>query len=322
MSESSGDPDPSPSSSVPPEEPATPGAQPLAPGASVEDILARARYLSASEGAAEPSAPDADTRAPVAWTAAATSDPPAAPPKRRRTAGLLAGGAIGLLVVLAKVGLKLFAVGAVAAGLSGMFGSSWDKVPADQRDALERRFDAAVGSGFDSLSADEQQARLRQMVGDGSTRLDDASLASWERLDQKALAATDTATCAKIGTAWFFPSESVDATAVAEAYSHAYDSLGVEDFTQLATLNVMALEAAARQSPAVHASIPDATIGPIVDTVMAGLTADEQRLLTDLTSGSTASDAAICGLVRAIDTQAARLPESQFQAWAVWLTLP
>lgn len=289
-------------------------SDPLRPNATIDEIRARVAHLSAAE-------PLVETVASASEPAEATDARSAKPRGRVLFAGIGGAGAIGIgiVIVLAKVGLKLFAVGVAAAALGGLFGDRYSQLPASQRVAFEQRYDAAIGSSLDGLSDEEQSARLQELVTHGASRLDDAALMSWARLDTKAHLATDVKTCATIARGWFV--ESTDQATIGAAVSKSYDALSIDDYGTLIDLDLKALEAERAGSPAVR-SVSDTVMDPVFNGVYAAVGTVDRQTIAALASGTSASDDAACSALRGIDAAAAGLPADQFAYWAVWTSTP
>jgi hypothetical protein len=176
-----------------------------------------------------------------------------------------------------------------------------------------------LATSLDGLSDAEQSARLQELVTHGASRLDDAALVSWTRLDTKAHLATDVKTCATIARGWFV--QGSDHATVGTAVSHSYDALSIEDLGAVIDLDLKALEAEQAGSPAMR-SVSDAVIAPVLDGVYAGVGTADRQTIDGLSSGATATDDAACSALCGIEAAAAALPADQFASWAVWLSTP
>lgn len=113
----------------------------------------------------------------------------------------LAATALLVGVVAVPFAFSFIADTAPATTLSAFFGESFDRLPADQREQLERRFEAAVGDNLKGLPATDAAARVNARAAGGMPRFDDATLVERLRLLTVALEATPTTTCAAFGRA-------------------------------------------------------------------------------------------------------------------------
>jgi hypothetical protein len=325
------------------------GTAPLRPGASIDEIQARVAHLSSGEATSSSPIPETPVGGPAstaeAEAASATADPStetpapsgfmstadvaamgvgtpgAAKPRRRGLRALGGAGAVifGIILVAAKFGLKLFAVGVAAVALSGAFGDRYSKLPSNQRDAFEQRYQQIFGSSLDGLSDAVRTAQLDDLVSKGAGRLDDASLVLWTQIDTRAYAAADTATCATIARGWF--SKSTDRVAVEAAVSKAYDGLSNDDYASIIDLDLKAMAAEKAGSPAVR-SVSDATMAPVFQALDGAITSIDGSTIDALVGGQAVKDTEACTALRDMGAAAMKLPTDQFASWAVWTSTP
>jgi len=286
------------------------GREPLRPDATIDEIQARVSHLSAE------SAPDGDQIEP---SVAPAPEAPAPKAKRTRLLGGLGAVGIGLVILVAKVGFKLLAVGVAATALSGAFGSRYDQLPANQRQSFEQRYDAALGTSLDNLSDKDRSARMSELVTHGAARLDDPSLVLWTQLDARAAAATDTKTCAEIARGWF--TKGADQATVSAAVAKSYESLSTDDYGAVLDLDLKAIEAETAGTPAVR-SVTDAAMEPVFGSLDAFFATADGQTIDAMSSGTAATDEAACSALRNLQSAAATLPTDQFAVWAVWTSVP
>jgi hypothetical protein len=103
---------------------------------------------------------------------------------------------IALIAIAVKVVLGLTAATVVGLGLNAVFGGPFEKLPGDQQQQLQTRFDAAVGDGLRNLSDAEAATKVQSMEFGGLPRLDDATLVDYESIWSEAIAKADPAACA------------------------------------------------------------------------------------------------------------------------------
>jgi hypothetical protein len=155
----------------------------------------------------------------------------------------LAATALFIGVVAVPLVFTGFADTAPAYDLSGVYGESFDRLPADQREQLERRFAAAVGDRLEGLTAADATARFTTLLAGGLPRLDDATLVENLRLSAAALEASSTATCAAVGRATLTGTPNPDASQT------MLGSLDASRYGRLVEIVVEAVEAEARGAP-------------------------------------------------------------------------
>jgi hypothetical protein len=294
-------------------------------------VAARRSAVTGRPSAADASAPRAGAPNPEqtpSWDAAEEAAAREAGPtptasrrgiSRRLEVGL-ATGLITILVVGAKFGLKLFAIGAVAATLTSAFGSQWDRLPSDQRQQLERRVEAAVGTSLDGLTETQRDGRIRELVSSGASRLDDASLVTWAKLDASAIAATDVGTCAIVARAEF--GKQVDQSALVKAWPKAYEALSSAEYAKLAELSVTSIELEMKAAPPPVRHVDDSAIAPVFDEIGAKLSSLDAASIDELGGDGTINDADACMVLRHFEAAALQLTDADFVTWAVWVGTP
>jgi hypothetical protein len=237
-------------------------------------------------------------------------------PKRRR--GIIGVGAAlltALVAIFAKFGLPLL-VGVAASGVLGsVFGGAYDKLPSDQKHALEARFDAAVGNSLDGKSDAEKTAAIDAMITSGLPRLDDAPLVDKIHITVKLLNATDEATCAKLARATATGKEDSD------ALLKSLESLDTDAVGRWYDINIQAIEADAASKPVRTAD--NAAAERILTTIASGLSATEAAQISALYSGTgSASDADACGGIRTLYDRIDGLPPADLAIAALYDASP
>lgn len=314
-------------------EPGARGSEPLAPDASIDDILARVQHLSTASGpeveatAAEPPAPVApstDVSDGAAadgegtgggWTAG-TVPPSHAPRPRRRL--LAAGG--GILAVLLGVGAKvLIGVAVVGVGghvLSSVFGGPFDRLPQATRDGFERRLNAAIGPDASKLSETAYADRYNAMVADGESRLEDAPLIAEVTYLTEMFDKSDVPTCATAAR-----SEFSSTGRSFELGDKMWEMLSQTELMNHIETQISAIEAAAAKTPAqrtVSSDQADAAISRIFNV----LTTDQKAILNDLTDGKTRTDQEACTTARVLHDAEARLAPADLALLARYIASP
>jgi hypothetical protein len=229
-----------------------------------------------------------------------TSSGPAAPPPRpgaarRGLLGIAAAAAVAVGALVVKFGLPLL-VGAAAGGLlDGVFGGPFEKVPEDQRQALQQRLDAAFGDRLDGKSADQVMAEVDRALSAGLPRLGDAQLVDRLLLSGTILRAADVPTCATIARA------SASGLPAPEAMASAIEGLPPESIARWFDINVSAIEAELAGAPPLRTADP-AQVDRIAAGLITSMDPAEAELLGDLYGGqgSTMTDDDACGGVRAL----------------------
>ena len=304
------------------------GDAPLAPNATMEDILARVRAMNetpvdhSTSGATTPAppapasaAPGAGTtppEAPVGWAA----PPPAARPRRT---GLIAGIA-AVFAVLVGVGGKLL-LGLAVAGVGGqvltsLFGGPFEKLPQATRDGFEQRLNAALGPDADKLSTQEYQDRYEQRLVDGLSRLDDEPLIG----ELQALAwmfdRADTATCAEAARSEFSSTSATFALS-----DKMWAQLTPDELTAHIETQVRAIEYSAAGTPAQWTVTGDQA-RPAIDAIFSALGDDTNAVLDDLSAGTTRTDEEACTAVRALHDAEIALPQADLALIARYTASP
>ena len=110
-----------------------------------------------------------------------TIDPsPSSPPKASGARKGITAAAIALAALVGVFAVKVvlgFVVGTAAANIFGSaFGGPWEHLPAETRDQLNQRAEAALGDGGGRPSDDEKGAKLIEHGPHGLARLDDQTL--------------------------------------------------------------------------------------------------------------------------------------------------
>lgn len=321
-------PGPEPGSTPAPEpstQPGTPaGGAPLAPNASMEDILARVRAMNevpadhaAAGSGPSVSVPPAGEASPPG-TAVGWAAPPPAPARPRRT-GLIAGIAAAF-AVLVGVGGKLL-LGLAVAGVGGqvltsLFGGPFEKLPQSTRDGFEQRLNAALGPDADKLSTQAYQDRYDQRLVDGLSRLDDGALIG----ELQALAwmfdRADTATCAEAARSEFSSTSATFALS-----DKMWAQLTQDELTAHIETQVRAIEFSAAGSPAQWTITADQA-RPAVESIFATLGDGTNAILDDLSAGTARTDEEACTAVRALHDAEIALPQADLALIARYTASP
>jgi hypothetical protein len=246
---------------------------------------------------------------------------PAAPfaPAPRKRRGLISGAIIGAVAVigglLLKFGLPIL-IGTAASGvLSGFFGGPFDRLPSDQRKALEQRIDAAIGDSLKDLSDAAASAKVTAMIGSGLPRLDDALLSEKIHLTVKLLNGADVATCARIARAT--ASGAGDSDAIKTA-------LGTMDTTSVGRwfeINVSAIEAEAKGAPPAR-TVATSDSDRVLGGVIARFSTVQTQEITDLYQGKEIPDAGACDAFRALYGHIDELPAADLAIAALYDVTP
>ena len=275
--------------------------------------------------AAPPPVPDAPTSAPPApggvyppgvypavyGTPAEPTVAAASSPKKRRG---LAAVLIGIVVVaFLKIGLPILVGTAVSGVLGGVFGGPFEKLPSDQKQAFEQRFEAATGDTLKGLSDSEKLTKAQAMLQSGLPRLSDELLVERIHLTTKLLMASDVATCARVARATATGVQDEDALSTAVG---AMDTASIGRWFEIA---VSAIEADAKGSPPPR-SVPQAETERLFGDVVATFSDNESRQLDTLFSGTAASDADACSAMRAFYTHIEELPAAELALVALYFS--
>jgi hypothetical protein len=234
----------------------------------------------------------------------ATPDGAAAvPPGGRRRAAwpaAIAAVVVALVALLFKFGLPLLVGTAVSGVLGGMFGGPFEKLPADQRQALEQRFDVALDGSLEGRSDRDVALMVDAMLSSGLPRLGDDLLTERLHLTQGLLDGADTATCARIARA------AVTGGIDRDAMTTALDAMDAASVGRWFDINITAIEANAAADPV--RSVDVAEVDRVMGDVFARLTDQEAQQLTALYGGGDVPDADACDAFRAIYRTMASLP--------------
>jgi hypothetical protein len=313
---------PGPDASTKAEPPA--GGSPLAPDASMEDILARVRAMNAAPvdspaSAAAPPGSDAPRGGPVVpdgpigWAA-----PPPSASRPRRT-GLIAGIAAAFAVLIGIGGKLLLGLAVVGVGgqvLGSLFGGPFEKLPQSTRDGFEQRLNAALGPDADKLSTQDYEDRYQQRLVDGLSRLEDVPLIG----ELQALAwmfdRADVATCAEAAR-----SEFGSTTATFELSDKMWAQLTPDELTAHIETQVRAIEYSAAGTPAQWTVTADQA-RPAIDAIFAALGDDTNAVLGDLSDGTTRTDEEACTAVRALHDAEVALPQADLALIARYTASP
>lgn len=226
---------------------------------------------------------------------------------RRRGVMVVALGAV--VALLLKVVVPILVGASVSGVLTGVFGGPYDRLPTEQKQALEERFRASTGDTFDGLSDAERSSKVDAMFQSGLPRLSDELLVEKVHLTAKMLNAADASTCARVARATATGAADPDAVLVAV---EGLDSQAVGRWYEIA---VSAIEAAANQAPA-QRTVVQAESDRVLGNLFARFSAVEARQIADL-SGGTATDADACAAIRAFYTQMERLPAADLSIAAL-----
>ena len=310
----------------PPEAPEVPEA-PAAPFAPVSAGLPQPPQAPADATAPppEPPGPPAPGGAypvgpyPVGTTVLGTPAEPItlkAEPRRRR--GLIAGIAaavIALGALAVKFVIPLVLVTAVGGAIGTVFGGPFEKLPADQKQALEQRFDAAVGDSLKNLSDAETTAKVDAMLTAGLPRLADQELVDKVHLTAKLLNTADVATCATIARA------TATGKGDTPALTTALNALDTPSMGRWFEINVAAIEAQAKGTPPAR-TVDKAESDRVLGDVFARFSDVESQQIGSLYNGAEASDADACNAFRALYTHIEALPAADLAIAALYDVSP
>jgi hypothetical protein len=295
-------------------EPGARGSEPLAPNASIDDILARVEHLSNTSGspAEGPTAEQPPSAAPSPGvsggptsdgSAAGTVAPSPAPrPKRRLLAA--AGGILAVLLGLgAKVLIGVAVVGVGGQVLSSVFGGPFDRLPQATRDGFEQRLNAAIGPDASKLSEAKYAEQYNAMVADGESRLEDAPLIAEVTYLTKMFDKADVPTCATAARSEFSSTGSSF-----ELNDKMWETLTQAELTNHIETQISAIEAAAAKAPA-QRTVSSDQADPAISRIFNALTTEQKAILNDLTDGKTRTDEEACATARVFhDAEAALAP--------------
>ncbi|MBI3752162.1 MAG: hypothetical protein HY263_10980 [Chloroflexi bacterium] len=304
------------------------GGSPLAPDASMEDILARMRAMGtapvdpSAEPAPPPPAPPAPGApiggalppdGPIGWAA-----PPRPAAKPRRT-GLLAGIAAAFAVLIGIGGKLLLGFAVVGVGgqvLGSLFGGPFEKLPQSTRDGFEQRLNAALGPDADKLSTKDYEDRYQQRLVDGLSRLEDGPLIGELQALTWMFDRADTSTCAEAARSEF------SSTSATFALSDGmWAQLTQDELTAHIETQVRAIESSAAGAPAQWTVTADQA-QPAIDSIFATIGDDVNAVLSDLSSGATRTDEEACTAVRALHDAEIALPPADLALIARYTASP
>jgi hypothetical protein len=223
-----------------------------------------------------------------------------APKRSRRGIGILAAVGVGLVAAFVKFGIPLL-IGAAASGVLGsVFGGPYGRLPSDQQQAFEQRFNAAIGSRLDGVPDAQRTGKVDAMITSGLPRLADEPLVDKIHLTVKLLTAADEATCARIarGTA--------AGTGDADALLKALEALDVASIGRWYDINIQAIEAEAASTPV--RALDAAEAERILGDMIGAFSEAESAQLTALYGTGPATDADACGGMRALYRHIEDLP--------------
>ena len=246
------------------------------------------------EAAPTPS-PEANVTPSPATDPAAQLLVAAGPPRRPR--GRILGGIGVIAAVVGAIGVKLLigalAVGVATGAISTFFGGPWNKLPDDVRSAYGQRLQAAVGNRLDGLNSAASTVLIEQWVRGGLIRLEDTTLVRRLDLEVEALGRTDEATCAAFGRQ----------AAAGVQIDHDVGTKFVGSLEQASLvdwigINVDAIEAEIRGSPSAK-RVDDASVTTVIQKMAGSLAPAQLAVFGTVNSGGKASDADLCGAIRA-----------------------
>jgi hypothetical protein len=218
---------------------------------------------------------------------------------------------VGVVVVgglCLKVALGIVIGTAVSGVLGGVFGGPFEKLPADHKQTLQQRVEAATGDRFKGLSDADASTRLQEMVLSGLPRLDDELLVEKVHLTTKMLAAADVPTCARLARG--SGTRDADATGTALA---AMDPVSVARWYDIV---VSAIEAEAKGSPPSR-TVATADGARVRSELFAKFSTSEGEQLQALYNGVKTSDAEACSAVRALYAHIEELPAGDLEVAAL-----
>lgn len=218
--------------------------------------------------------------------------PPPAPARSRRGVAVVTA----VLAVVVGVGLKwvlpLVLVSSVSGVLGNVFGGPFDKLPSDQRDALGKRFEAAVGTQLDGLSDEASGAKVDELIRGGLPRLSDQLLVERIRLTITFMGKTDLASCASIARS------TASGGSTDSAMSTAISTLDTASIGRWFDINITAIEAQSAGTPAVRA-VDEASSSRVLGIIVDAMSPDEMTKLNELYGGGEVTDETACGAFRA-----------------------
>lgn len=209
---------------------------------------------------------------------------------RGRAIGLTAAVVAGV-AVLGKLGIGFLTATVVGGALGLAFGGPFERLPADQKQQLEQRFDAAVGKTLDGLTDAQETAKVEALVSSGLVRLDDEPLVERMGLFIAMLKQSDDATCAALARTM---GGGQPDDAVVEKSVNSLDTASLGRWYEI---NLSAIEAEARGTPAARTA-DVAEVDAIFTKVVPMLSASDTQALVALSEGSEVTDADACAAFR------------------------
>ena len=248
------------------------------------------------------------------------SQPPPAPATQpmTRKKGILAGiGALGVagIAILVKYALPIFFAASMSGALTSVFGSAFEKLPADQRDAMEKRFEAAIGKKIDGLSDAQAKAVIDEAFNDGFPRLADEPLVDRLHIAVKMIGTADAGTCARMARSSATGEQDQDALLA------AVGTLDQASVARWYDINIQALEAAATGAPAAR-TVPGSESDRVLQATVSLMSDAEYAQLEQLYGSSEVPDADACGGFRALYTAMEKLSADDFAVLALYDVSP
>jgi hypothetical protein len=251
---------------------------------------------------------------PAVYATPIAPQTPAAPAARRRGGILLVALGAGVALFL-KLILPILLGTAVSGVLTGVFSGPFDKLPADQKQTLEQRFEAAAGDTFEGLSEAETATRIDAMIRSGLPRLSDELLVEKIHLTSKLLMAADVPTCARVARA------SATGGNDGKALHDAVNALDTPAIGRWFDITVSAIEAAAADAPP-ERTVPQREADRVLGDIGGRFSEAEGRQFTALFSGGEVNDEDACGAARAIYNHMEELPPADLALAALFDASP
>ena len=314
-----------------PEEPPTAGQpQPGAPPVSGEGDAPRPAETAVEESApwpAELSVDDAfDAAAPpppppevLAHNAPllATTGTPAPAPRsggKGKAVGL-AAIAVAVVALVGKIGIGFLGATVISGALGIAFGGPFERLPADQQENLEQRWDAAVGQSLDGLTDAQVTTKVDDLINGGLPRLDDTVLVDRMGIYIAMLNQADDATCAALA-------KNAGTGQLAEAVGQkALDALDTSSLGRWYEINVRAIEAEVGRNP--EARSPEAAhVDEIFAKLVPQLAEADLAAIIAVSDGSEVPDADACAAYRSLYTQVGNLGADDLAVMALYDVSP
>jgi hypothetical protein len=239
-------------------------------------------------------------------------------PEPKKRGGLIAAVIAGVLVILGlflKFGLPILVGTAVSGVLGGVFGGPFEKLPADQKQALEQRFDAATKDILKGMSDAETMVKVDAMLTAGMPRLSDELLVEKVQLTVKLLKAADEPTCARVARA------TATGKGDDDAMSAAIGAMDTASIGRWFEINVSAVEAESKGSPAARTVAAEDSDRVLAD-VFTKFSDTESQQIGNLYNGAEVSDADACTAFRALYTHITELPPADLAIAALYDVSP